>query len=119
MFAFLGGKQAMSMFVWDAKYSLHIPELDRQHQRLFELFNELYDAMQQGHGQDVIDGVLAHVLDYTVYHFAHEEQLLRSSGYADRAAHQAEHVELTEQAMKLAHKLRAGQTDVTMATLKL
>ena len=109
----------MSMFAWDAKYSLDIPEIDEEHQRLFALFDELYEAMQQGHGQEVIDKVLTSVLDYTAYHFAHEELLFRTYGYADEAAHRAEHVHLTEQAESLAHKLRAGHADVTVATLKL
>jgi methyl-accepting chemotaxis protein/hemerythrin len=108
----------MSLFVWDAKYSVNISEIDRQHQRLFALFNELYQAMQDGHGNEVIDKVLTSVLDYTVYHFAYEEKLFQQYGYPDEAAHRAEHARLAEQAKTLAQKLRAGQSHVTMATLK-
>jgi hemerythrin-like metal-binding protein len=108
----------MSLFVWDAKYCVNISEIDRQHQRLFALFNELYQAMQDGHGNEVIDKVLTSVVDYTAYHFAYEEKLFRQYGYPDEAAHRAEHAELTEQAKALAVKLRAGQSHVTMATLK-
>jgi hemerythrin len=108
----------MTLFVWDAKYDLHISEIDRQHQKLFALFNELYGAMQQGHGNEVIDKVLTRVVDYTAYHFAAEEKLLRQHGYADEAAHRAEHAKLTEQAKALVQKLKAGRSDVAMATLK-
>lgn len=108
----------MSAFVWEDKYSLHIAELDRQHQRLFALFNELYDAMQQGHGSEVIDKVLTSVIDYTAYHFSFEEKLLREAGFKDEAAHRAEHAKLGEQAKVLAQKLKAGNADVTIATLK-
>lgn len=108
----------MSAFVWEDKYSLHIAELDRQHQKLFALFNDLYDAMQQGHGSEVIDKVLTSVVDYTAYHFAFEEKLLREAGYREEAAHRAEHAKLAEQAKALAQKLHAGGADVTMATLK-
>lgn len=109
----------MSLFVWDAKYSVNIREIDRQHQRLFDLFNELYEALQEGRGAAVIDKVLTSVLDYTVYHFSHEEQLFRTHGYPDLAAHCAEHLKLTEQAKTLAQKLRTGKSDVALATLKL
>jgi hemerythrin-like metal-binding protein len=108
----------MSLFVWDSKYSVNIHEIDAQHQNLFALFNQLYDAMQEGHGNEVIGKVLTGVLDYTAYHFAYEEKLFRQYGYADEAAHRAEHAKLTEQAKTRVQKLHAGQSHVTMATLK-
>ncbi len=108
----------MSLFVWDAKYTLNIAELDRQHQKLFALFNDLYDAMQDGHGHEVIDKVLTGVVDYTVYHFETEERLLRQHGYQDEPAHRAEHAKLAAQAKALVLKHRAGEGKVTMVTLK-
>lgn len=108
----------MSLFVWDAKYTLNIAELDRQHQKLFALFNDLYAAMQDGHGHEVIDKVLTGVVDYTVYHFDAEERLLRQHGYQEEAAHRAEHAKLAEQAKALVLRHRAGEAKVTMVTLK-
>ena len=108
----------MSLFVWDAKYSVNIVEIDRQHQKLFSLFNDLYEAMQEGHGNDVIGEVLTSVVDYTAYHFAHEEALFRQYGYPDEVAHRAEHAKLAEQAKVLVQKHQAGQSHVSMATLK-
>jgi hemerythrin-like metal-binding protein len=108
----------MSLLMWDARYTLNIAEIDRQHQKLFALFNELYEAMQQGHGNEVIDDVLTRVVDYTAYHFATEEKLLHQYGYAEEAAHRAEHAKLTEQAKALVHKQRSGNAQVAIATLK-
>ncbi len=108
----------MSLFVWDARYTLNITEIDRQHQKLFALFNELYDAMQEGHGNQVIDDVLTRVVDYTAYHFATEEKLLHQYGYAAEAAHRAEHAKFTGQAKLLVAKQRAGNGQVALATLK-
>lgn len=108
----------MSLFVWDAKYSVNISEIDRQHQTLFALFSELYEAMQQGHGNEVVGRVLTSVLDYTTYHFEYEENLLRQYGYADGAAHRAEHAKLAQQARTLERRFQDGQNHVTIATLK-
>jgi len=108
----------MSLFVWDARYTLNIAEIDRQHRKLFALFNELYEAMQEGHGNEVIDDVLTRVVDYTAYHFATEEKLLHQYGYPEEAAHRAEHAKLTEQAKTLVGKHRAGNGQVAIATLK-
>jgi hemerythrin len=109
----------MSIFVWEDKYSLHIAEIDRQHQKLFALFNELYDAMQQGRGTEVIDKVLTSVVDYTAYHFSFEEKLLREAGFKDEAAHRAEHAKLTGQAKALAQRLRKSRGDTTVAIATL
>jgi hemerythrin len=110
----------MSVIVWEDKYSLHIAEIDRQHQRLFALFNQLYEAMQQGQAGEVIDKVLTSVVDYTAYHFAFEEKLLHEAGFREEAAHRAEHAKLTEQAKALAQKLKTSRNDTTVciATLK-
>ncbi len=108
----------MNLFAWDAKYRLEIDEIDKQHQHLFGLFNQLYDAMQDGRANDVIDDVLTNVVDYTAYHFAHEEALFRRYGYPEEIAHRKEHQKLTEQAKALSRRLRAGHGDVSMATLK-
>ncbi len=108
----------MSLFMWDARYTLNITEIDRQHQKLFALFNELYEAMQEGHANEVIDDVLTRVVDYTAYHFATEEKLFRQYGYPDEAAHRAEHAKLAEQAKVLVQKQRGGNGQVAIATLK-
>jgi hemerythrin len=108
----------MNLFVWDPKYSVGIEEIDSQHQHLFALFKELYDAMQQGRAPDVIDEVLESVVDYTGYHFAHEEALFLHFGYPGLQAHQAEHEQLAEQSRLLREKLHDGEKDVSLATFK-
>lgn len=106
----------MSLLTWDDSYSLNVAELDRQHQRLFALFNELYEAMQQGRAPAAIRQVLDAVVDYTHYHFAFEEQFLHENGYAAGDTHCTQHRELALQARELARRAREG--DVTPATLK-
>jgi len=108
----------MSLFVWDSRYSVEIAELDRQHQKLFALLNELYDALQDGQGPEIAGKVLERVLDYTVYHFEQEEALFARYGYAEAEAHRAEHAKLTEQAKALAQRLQSHEAEVPVATLK-
>lgn len=108
----------MTLLTWDARYRLDIAEIDRQHQKLFALFNELYEAMQDGHGDEIVGKILERVVDYTAYHFAYEEKLFREHGYPGDAAHRTEHAKLTEQAKTLVARHKAGQGDVALATLK-
>jgi hemerythrin-like metal-binding protein len=53
-----------------------------------------------------------------VQHFAHEEQFFRMHGYPGAAAHQAEHLKLTDQAKALKQQFETDQTRVTLDTLK-
>jgi hemerythrin len=106
------------MITWDQRYSVEIAEIDRQHQKLFALLNELYAAMQEGQADQVVGKVLDRVVDYTVLHFAHEERLFTQYSYPDAAAHRDEHAQLTAQAKALAERLKAGTGDVPVSTLK-
>jgi hemerythrin len=108
----------LSLLVWDAKYMLGIAEVDRQHQKLFALVNELNAAIQDGQGDHVAAKVLVQVLDYTVHHFAYEDKLFRQYGYSDQAVHRAEHGRLADQTKALMRAVEARQTDVSVATLK-
>jgi hemerythrin len=114
----LAMSEGAGLFKWDEKYSLNIGEIDRQHQKLFALVNELYDAAQKGYGHEVTGKVLKSVVDYTVYHFDFEEKLLHEYAHPAEAAHRAEHALLTQQAIALVQKHQAGDGLVTMATLK-
>lgn len=108
----------MTLLVWDATYSVNIREIDGQHQKLFALVNDLYEAMQEGLGRDAIGAALRQLVDYTAYHFSHEEKLFREHGYAGDEAHRAGHAKLTERLKAMKQKFDAGQTNVTLDMLR-
>jgi len=108
----------MSLLVWDAKYMLGIAEIDRQHQQLFTLFNELDDAIRDGCGDGVATKGLGKVLDSTRENFAYEERLLQRHGYPEEAVHRAEHGRLADKTKSLLGNVAAGETEVSIATLK-
>ena len=107
----------MPLMLWGPKYSVNIREIDWQHQQLFGMLNDLYDAMQAGTGRAVIADVLEKLLNYTQYHFTSEESLLREHGYADQASHRAEHVALTGRTQELRRRFEAGELGVAAETL--
>lgn len=108
----------MTLLMWDPRYSVGIREIDQQHQRLFMMFNELYEAIQEGYEERVVDKILSRLIDYTVYHFDTEERLMRQHGYAGEAEHHAEHEQLRAQAKVLVARQREGNTHVSMQALK-
>src|SRR5512143_2138732 len=88
------------MFEWKDSYSIHVAEIDGQHQALFRLAGELHAAMMTGQGKTALARVLDRLIDYTRVHFAHEESLMRQHQFPQLEAHKAEHDSFTAEVMR-------------------
>ncbi|HUE20073.1 MAG TPA: bacteriohemerythrin [Bryobacteraceae bacterium] len=105
------------MFDWKPEYSVQIPEIDAQHQRLFVLAAELHAALTQGKGYTILEKSLARLVDYTKVHFAAEERRMAQHAYPEGAAHKAEHDHLTAQVLYLQKKFRAGDGSLSLSVM--
>jgi hemerythrin len=99
----------MALMQWTEALSVHIAEIDKQHQRLITLINQLDDAIHVGNDHDVLGAVLEELLDYTRTHFRYEENLLKTNGYPELEAHKAEHDSLTEKVVFLGDYFKRGE----------
>ena len=91
----------MPIIHWTPDFSVGVNSLDTDHKVLISLINQLDDAIRAGEragkpGQTV-GSVLDALLDYTDYHFAREELLMRACGYPDFEAHLRTHNTLRAQ----------------------
>ena len=93
---------------WGEEYSVSIPSIDAQHQRLFELVNELFRGVKEMK-QDVISRVLDELVAYTVQHFDFEEKLFAKIGYSQEAEHKAHHKALVGQVSAFVGEFRSGE----------
>lgn len=107
----------MPLIQWSQALSVKVGIFDGQHQKLVSIINDLYDAMKQGKGKDVLDKVFADLIDYTKIHFKAEEDLMQKFGYPDMAVHTKAHNDLTRQALDLQAKFKTGQMFVSIDTL--
>ncbi len=103
-----------SAFQWTAKYSVKVDDMDVQHKRLFEIIHELYSAMREGHGKEVVGEVLRRLIDYTVQHFTAEEKLMEQNGYSQLVAHRIEHRALTDKVVAFKKDFDAGSAAVSL-----
>lgn len=55
----------MALITWNDNFSVNIAEIDKQHQKLITIINELDEAIKANHNNDAIGQVLAALLDYT------------------------------------------------------
>jgi hemerythrin len=78
---------------WDDRYSVGIPLIDSQHQKLIEMTNDLYNACLEGTEAAAgnFRSAIRGMVDYVKYHFAAEERLLENAKYPGIAAHKREH----------------------------
>jgi hemerythrin len=98
----------MPLMTWTPKLSVGVAVLDDDHKKLVGMVNELYDAMQAGHGKESLGPILDRLVDYTKVHFAREEKLFAQTGYPEAAAHKQQHDALTRQVLDVQRKYAAG-----------
>ena len=105
------GKMVRPLMEWSAALSVGFGEIDRQHQRLIEIANALNAAMQTGEGTSAVGRILNELVDYTVKHFAYEENLMRQQGYRDINNHLAEHKKLIDDVSAYKRQFESGHNN--------
>ncbi len=81
----------MAFFQWTPELSVGIQDIDLQHKKLVDLINRLYDAIKSRQAGQILETILADLVDYTVTHFTYEEMFLDKNGYPELAAHKPKH----------------------------
>uniref|UniRef100_Q01U15 Hemerythrin-like metal-binding protein n=1 Tax=Solibacter usitatus (strain Ellin6076) TaxID=234267 RepID=Q01U15_SOLUE len=106
------------MFDWKPQFAVGIPSIDAQHQKLFAIARELYEAMSAGRGKASLALILDRLVRYTATHFAHEERLMRIYEYPDFVRHKAQHDALTKQVLGFQKEFDAGMVSMTVQLLQ-
>ncbi|MFA9464857.1 MAG: bacteriohemerythrin [Velocimicrobium sp.] len=109
----------MPFMTWKESYSVGIQEIDQQHKVLFDMVNELYDAMREGKGKDVIVNLLTELFKYTKYHFKTEEGIFTKYHYSKAEDHLKEHLELKVKVETLLEDLNSGKTSISIKVFNL
>ena len=84
----------MPLITWNDDLSVGVGQLDNDHKILIEIINELFDAMHEGHGDELLETIFSRLKEYTVTHFFREETLMKSYEYPDYEAHKKHHQNL-------------------------
>lgn len=85
---------------WNPALSVGDACIDDQHQRLFNLLDDLALSPDESDNKAHLDSALAELREYVARHLRDEEALLRSVRYKDYTAHCAAHREFEDE---LAH----------------
>ncbi len=109
----------MPLMTWTDAFSVTLPEIDAEHKRLVGMINELHAAMKEGTAFEAIDGIFDGLVDYTIRHFGHEEQLMTEFSYPQYVVHKKQHTDLTTHVGELKKRLAQGgrRPSVTLETM--
>jgi hemerythrin len=99
---------------WDSSFQLDISEIDKQHQMLIKMLNDLYVAMQFKKKKAELGKLLNRMSVYAAFHFAKEENLLEMSGYPDTDTHITEHSDFEKKVFAFEQKFASGRADLSM-----
>lgn len=94
----------MEYIKWAPQFAVGIDEIDRDHQQLINLLNQLYTAVSQGRADNLLNQMLCELNEYALHHFAYEEALMNSYKYPHKQEHQYRHDEFREELRDLASK---------------
>jgi len=94
--------------VWKDSFNSGHALIDTQHRALFDMANELLDAMHAAAPREEILKIVDRLLQNIVQHFADEEELLERAGYLSLYDHAREHAALVGKCRMLADAFRQG-----------
>jgi len=104
----------MALITWNDSMSVNVEEIDKQHQKLVQIINDLHDAMREGKEKEVLGNILTRLIDYTSYHFSTEEKYFDKFGYPDSDPHKKEHRDLLEQVFEFRKAFDEGKALLTI-----
>lgn len=87
------------MYEFKDEFLTGIEMIDNEHRKLFEIANELYDLRHEEFIPDKYDNIrkiLEELKDYTMIHFEHEEEYMKSIGYKRMFTQLSQHNALRE-----------------------
>jgi len=104
----------MALIEWSDALSVHVRQIDQEHQQLIELINTLHEAMKARGGKETVGIAIDCLVQYTRFHFGGEQVLMAKHGYSDSPMHRAEHRAFVQRTQEFAKGYAAGKLLLSM-----
>jgi hemerythrin len=112
----------MGSIQWDSAWNIGDSEIDGQHQKWVELFNNLENTFlsEQNIDMSVVQRkTFKEILDYTRYHFASEEKRMQEANFPEVTIHWRLHKEFDRTVYEKYREFENGETILTSELLAL
>lgn len=100
---------AGGLFLWGQHYLTGVEDVDRQHEEIAALLNQLYDAHREGAAHHEQLALFDALIAVVATHFRTEESYMREMGYEDLELHKLEHDSLAGKVMSMREEFGEGQ----------
>ena len=104
----------MALIQWDDSLSVKVVEIDRQHQQLIEMINDLNDAMRQGKGKAVLGKIINGLVNYATTHFITEEKYFDKFGYPEADSHIKAHTDFVKKVSEFKDEFEKGNITLSI-----
>lgn len=94
---------------WDNSLTLHIKEIDQQHQKLFEMIDSFYNEMRDTREITPILKMIRSLKEYADYHFKAEENWMKVYKFSQLELHASRHKEFKLKILEFESQLKTGK----------
>lgn len=105
----------MAFIEWDISYSVGVKMIDNQHQKLFLMINNFYDAVKGTSKENLapVDSALQDLFSYVDFHFKTEEKYFDEFGYEKTPEHKKQHKFYEDKIKELNERHQKGEEEVS------
>ena len=103
----------MPLLKWIQEYSVNDAELDRHHQKMFDILNRSYENVMSTQEVDCALPIIEELSRLAKCHIAAEEQHMREKGYPGIEAHTTGHCEFIHEIETLRNNYRGNNLEAT------
>ena len=107
----------MTLIHWNDDLSVNVAEIDRQHQKMVVMINELNDEMRKGQGRQILGKIIEGLLNYAGTHFLTEERYFAKFGYPGAEVHRKEHAAFARKVSEFKEEFDQGRVGVTVEVM--
>jgi hemerythrin len=102
----------MQLFKWTKAHSVFLPQVDAEHRNLYQLAEELHQAIESGARAPRIRNEMQALLAAVEEHFAHEERLMKAAACESYEWHKQQHNTMRKKGKQFLAAFAAGDRDV-------
>ncbi len=101
--------------IWSNAYSIGDAKIDAEHQKLFDIANELNVCSTKEH----LTAILKELIKYTKFHFANEERFMRELNFSKLSHHKILHKNLVNALNEVLKKTSNQEIEKTISQLSI
>ncbi|KAA3634987.1 MAG: hypothetical protein DWP97_05745 [Calditrichaeota bacterium] len=94
---------------WNEIYKTGVEKIDRQHRKLFDLFERLRQSLKFGLNNPIVGATIKDLVEYTQEHFADEEEIQKQINFEEYKRHQKLHRDLLNEMAQILLKLKNNE----------